>query len=613
MNSSVFIKANYYSNKKVVEYISSDGSRLLKSGGSLNWRFNNPGNLAVSSFMRKQPGWIGLGIVYNPDEHKFSIFDSYASGKNASKNLLKNKYSDKTLSEVTQKYAPKGDGSNDPEKYSLFIMSETGISPEKKIKELNEEELNSVVVAMEKQEGHKKGKEKWVYTTNITVSDGARPISHQAFKVILDSKVYNWLTDENGKLQPIVHVSDGMKIEVRITEPSEGEQELLYQAVTGNESKNILLIKNFSEYTASTVPYDSETPLEKSKPEAIKYIVRSGETLNKIATRYGVETSEIVRDNNIQNANKIYPGQVLWIYGTAGDNKSDEHSPDLDETPEIDGENSCKDDEQVCKVPPYPSREQIENTKSTESDASNKNPQENSKRKSNKKKKNTPSRNKREKLETKGGKGKGAPVAIIPHSQDDAPWMEVAIKEGKDRWQWGKVKEANGGINYHDKIGWGKSYPTMTGDTRAWCASFINYCLQETGYSSTKHPGAKSFIKHSDFIKLTDDINKPIYGAIAVFSNSGHVALAYCITKDGEIGVLGGNQANSVTVNPAKKIYIEQLGRKFEGYYIPIQYKERGEAAFKKGGDMVAQFESIDEVREALGAEMVSKEDTKHR
>ncbi|WP_134807864.1 hypothetical protein [Shigella boydii] len=51
----------------------------------------------------------------------------------------------------------------------------------------------------------------------------------------------------------------------------------------------------------------------------------------------------------------------------------------------------------------------------------------------------------------------------------------------------------------------------------------------------------------------------------------------------------------------------------FEGYYIPIQYKERGEAAFKKGGDMVAQFESIDEVREALGAEMVSKEDTKHR
>lgn len=45
----------------------------------------------------------------------------------------------------------------------------------------------------------------------------------------------------------------------------------------------------------------------------IKHTVAKGETLGKIANAYKVTVSELALWNNIQNVNKIYPGQVLTI------------------------------------------------------------------------------------------------------------------------------------------------------------------------------------------------------------------------------------------------------------------------------------------------------------
>ena len=51
----------------------------------------------------------------------------------------------------------------------------------------------------------------------------------------------------------------------------------------------------------------------------------------------------------------------------------------------------------------------------------------------------------------------------------------------------------------------------MVGTKRAWCASYVNYCLQETGYTKWKSaPTAKDVAKDPNFIQ----IDKPIYGAI---------------------------------------------------------------------------------------------------
>lgn len=49
------------------------------------------------------------------------------------------------------------------------------------------------------------------------------------------------------------------------------------------------------------------------KPQTITYIVKRGDTLWAIANKYGVTIQDIVKENNIQNPNLIYPGQILKI------------------------------------------------------------------------------------------------------------------------------------------------------------------------------------------------------------------------------------------------------------------------------------------------------------
>ena len=43
------------------------------------------------------------------------------------------------------------------------------------------------------------------------------------------------------------------------------------------------------------------------------YMVKSGDTLSSIAKKYGTTYQKIAKDNNISNPNKIYPGQKLTI------------------------------------------------------------------------------------------------------------------------------------------------------------------------------------------------------------------------------------------------------------------------------------------------------------
>lgn len=56
-----------------------------------------------------------------------------------------------------------------------------------------------------------------------------------------------------------------------------------------------------------------ENPNETSYTESINYIVQKGDTLWKIANRYGTTVQEIVNINNIENPDLIYPGQELRI------------------------------------------------------------------------------------------------------------------------------------------------------------------------------------------------------------------------------------------------------------------------------------------------------------
>ncbi|MFP8545752.1 LysM peptidoglycan-binding domain-containing protein [Klebsiella sp. 1SOBk2mer] len=549
-----FIKATYHLETKTVEYEASDGTRLLKTAGTLNWRFNNPGNIMALPDASKQKGRIGAGTVYNPKENTFAIFSSIEAGEREKCALLRRKYRNDTISEMMSQYAPETAG-NDPVAYANFISSESGVAKDKKISDLNDKQFGKVVDAISKKEGGlKAGTEKWVYVTNLTVSDGSRPIANVPFKVTLGSTSYEWKTDVYGKLKTIIHTKQGMVIVVKYTN-SAGKEDVVYSAVAGDETKNILLTRNFSQFSAKTLAETPKVPREKSALKPIDYIVMPGDSLSKIAERYKTSTDEIAKNNNIKDVSKIFPGQHLTIYGAKtnspliyivvpGDTLAKiaaQYGVTVDELARwnnivdlnkiypgqsilISNDANCSkgsspvlvSDKQAPKPQPPVSRTSP-NVQSVNLDIKT--------------------------LESVGSKKSDKPIALLPHDQREAPWMAIAIREVTEWHGTGEKKITD---NYHNLTGSKGSL----GST-AWCASFANYCLKETGYDYSR-----SFTKSSQFPVYDKtkfiEIKNPVYGALMVFrtyvessdefTGNGHVTFVYGKTSNGDIAGLGGNQ-----------------------------------------------------------------------
>lgn len=152
-------------------------------------------------------------------------------------------------------------------------------------------------------------------------------------------------------------------------------------------------------------------------------------------------------------------------------------------------------------------------------------------------------------------------TSALTVSENLAPWMPIAIREAK---QWSGVSEAKIEDNYHALVGWAiPELRNMVGTKRAWCASFVNYCLQESGYTKWKTaPQAKAILNDSNFTQ----ISKPIYGAIALYSTS-HVCfvLATLPNNPNRFIRLGGNQGDQITCEE----------RSVSGYrfFVPKAYK----------------------------------------
>lgn len=90
------------------------------------------------------------------------------------------------------------------------------------------------------------------------------------------------------------------------------------------------------------------------------------------------------------------------------------------------------------------------------------------------------------------------------------------------------------------------------GDTTAWCAAFMNFCLQRTGFPRTQSAGSQSFIGWGKPVWSKSDGRMPTAakeGDIVVFRHRsdpahGHVAFFKKIDAQyaNRIDVLGGNQ-----------------------------------------------------------------------
>ncbi len=66
-------------------------------------------------------------------------------------------------------------------------------------------------------------------------------------------------------------------------------------------------------YDYNTIQGIVNSKLGGNTQQIIRYSVRRGDTLSKIAAKYGTAWQKIAKDNNLKNPNLIYPSQVLII------------------------------------------------------------------------------------------------------------------------------------------------------------------------------------------------------------------------------------------------------------------------------------------------------------
>ena len=103
----------------------------------------NPGNIIDGPWARSQPGYVGAN-------GRFAVFDSVQSGAAA---MAKNLHSYgsqgiETLNQLTAKWAPLGDGKNDPVAYAKTISNATGIDPDAKIDLTDPATVSKIIPAM---------------------------------------------------------------------------------------------------------------------------------------------------------------------------------------------------------------------------------------------------------------------------------------------------------------------------------------------------------------------------------------------------------------------------------------------------------------------------------
>ncbi|RUR65437.1 peptidoglycan-binding protein, partial [Variovorax guangxiensis] len=89
---SRLISATYHPNIEVAEFICEDGRHLLRSGGTLPWRINNPGDLTARKVdgvpaPRKAKGYIGFATTRSG--RTFLIFPDEDAGREELKANLK--------------------------------------------------------------------------------------------------------------------------------------------------------------------------------------------------------------------------------------------------------------------------------------------------------------------------------------------------------------------------------------------------------------------------------------------------------------------------------------------------------------------------------------------
>jgi uncharacterized protein (TIGR02594 family) len=184
------------------------------------------------------------------------------------------------------------------------------------------------------------------------------------------------------------------------------------------------------------------------------------------------------------------------------------------------------------------------------------------------------------------------------------PWLEVALAEAKEakflpeynhkepsKTHIGEmVKKYHNHCNYFDNV---KTKKKIEDQEDSWCASFANWCLDQTDYKGAKSAASQSILWKEG--KLFKRIEEPEFGCIVILTNyvkadghqtaKGHITFLYGKDSNGDLICLGGNQGNKIkysryytdkvcnTFNQTIKGYgYVTVEQKFNGFFLPINY-----------------------------------------
>ncbi len=127
-----------------ITYTYPDGTRVQRSGGTRSWRNNNPGNIMAGKFSAANGG-IG-------SDGRFAVFPDEETGLRAIGALLRTStYNSLTLERALAKWAPPNE--NDTRKVQQNVTNWSGVSLNRNIRDMTDDELMRIARALQKNEG----------------------------------------------------------------------------------------------------------------------------------------------------------------------------------------------------------------------------------------------------------------------------------------------------------------------------------------------------------------------------------------------------------------------------------------------------------------------------
>lgn len=538
------LSATYHPNIEVAEFICEDGRHLLRSGGTLPWRINNPGDLTARVVdgvpaPKKAKGYVGFATTRSG--RTFLIFPDEDAGRAELKANLKRKHGARTIPEAIPHYAPERE--NDTAKYIDDLLRTSGIPASRRISDCTDAEIERIVDSISTIEGfHARAetrKETWVAVSRINATDGSQPVPDAEIILQREGGEERLKSDATGRFPPVIHPADKSTVPVKVMSPKTKEP-VQVGSIGGETGKDFNLLAKFRKWkgVAGSEKINSST-LGHKKP--MSYVVQPGDSLWKIAKLYRTSAAAIKESNELGH-DRIYPGEVLLITGS-GKVKADDRPPappavEVKPPPASEPTSRAAPPRRTRIYPPPP-------------------PVPSAIRSSD------PERSK---------EGAGKVLALINPTPSRAPWMAIAIAEAKLRR--GEVElTLQDKINYHVEVNDGLK--AMHGNSNAWCAAFVNWCLmranypiENPGYPNRKVAKARAHgfyevdgpkkksekttpkVRNPLFIEL----DRPIYGAIAMVTlKSGHgrhVGFVYAKNGEEDLILLGGNQQSRIRFSP---------------------------------------------------------------